>query len=184
VFVENGDHQKAEEQLYNFVKEIISTIRANPRLTNPTSGLDPKSTRTAIIDISHIVDKRGQNIQGTSIVIQCQTGTNLQVTLPGGTVLDLLSITNSTEGFDFDANMIDNQNRIVDSTNDKGIWLLEYENTAANEAIILPLLGTTNTITLTKQGASRVINVEFIEINPTPRFDEIERAILHVEKTN
>jgi len=138
----------------------------------------------SFFDASHFSDNRGQEIQGFQIGIQCQIGSAYQVILPGPYTLDLLSIPNSPEGFDFDENFSDDQKRCIDTTNDRGTILLQYEDTALNEATIFPLLGTTNNITLVKPSGSRVIQVSFIERNPTAPFDEIERAILHVEKTN
>lgn len=184
VFAENGVPQDAEKELYDFVKEIVSTLKANPRLKEPVALNDPKCIRSFIAEVQPNPDKRGQEIQGANIVIQCQVGSDLQMTLPGPLTIDLLSIPNSPEGFNFDENLTDEQKRYVDTTNDRGTFLLEYENTTANETAVLALLGTTSNITLIKRGNSRVIKVTFIENNPTVRFDEIERAILHVEKTN
>jgi len=182
VFTNEGRPQKAEELLYGFINKIVTILKANPRLKEPVGLTDPKCIRSFIFDVVPFTDKRGQEIQGAEILIQCQIGTQSTVTLTGGLVLDLLSFS-APEGFNFDENLSDDQKRCVDPTGEIGTYLLEYENTPTNETAILALLGTFGNITLTKKGVARVIKVAYITTTPSPRFDEIERSILHLEKT-
>jgi len=145
---------------------------------------DLKCIRSAILSVDNSPDSRGKENQGFVITLQCQIGSEFQVRVPGPLTLDLLSIPNSPEGFNFDENFTEDQKRCVDSTTKKGTFLFEYENNSTNETVLLALLGTSGNITITKRGIGRVVKVEFVDTNPTPRFDELERAILHVEKTN
>jgi len=181
VFSDDSRPQKAEELLYGFINKIVTTLKANPRLKEPVGSTDPKCIRS-FIRVEPNRDKLGQEIQGADIFLQCQIGTQSTATLTGGLILDLLSFS-APEGFDFDENLTDDQLRCVDTNSDRGTWLLEYENTPANDTAVRALLGTTGNFTLTRFGSARVIKVLYVTITPAPKFDEIERSILHLEKT-
>jgi hypothetical protein len=181
VFTNEGRAQKAEELLYGFVNKIVTRLKANPRLKEPAGLTDPKCIRS-FVKVEPDRNTRGQEIQGAMIILECQIGSQSSATLTGGLVLDLLSFS-APEGFNFDENLTDDQLRCVDPSSDRGTWLLEYENTPTNDAAIRALLGTVGTFTLTRFGVSRVIKVAYITITPSPRIDEIERSILHLELT-
>ena len=184
VFVLGDDSENAETQLYDIIKQVVDILKANPRLKNPDTDDDPRCIRSVILSVESDANNRGKEDQNATISIQCQVGSAFSATLPGGLILELLSIPNSTEGFDFHEVFTDAQKRKAMPSTEKGIILLEYENTSSNESAVRALLGTTNDITLTKNGNGRTIRVAFVDVNPTPRFDEIERAILHLEITN
>ena len=183
VVCQNNKTEDTQRQLYNFLKIIRDVIEANPRLGDPGDiTTDTKVIRTRISSVERLVAQRGKETDIGIITIQCHVGPQSTATVTGGLVLDLLSF-NAPEGFNFDENLTDDQLRCVDPSSDRGSWLLEYENTPTNDAAIRAILGTIGTFTLTRFGVSRIIKVAYITITPSARLDEIERAVLHLEKT-
>ena len=116
IFVLGSDSENAETQLYDIIKQVIDILKANPRLKKPSTNDDPKCIRSVILSVESDTNQRGKENQNATITIQCQIGTAFSVTLPGGLVLELLSIQNSTEGFNFDENYTEGQKRVVDSS--------------------------------------------------------------------
>lgn len=138
---------------------------------NPFRIHGEQSTLTVVV-----LEKKSTTGQGV-------LGAEMSITLPSSTVIPLLSLNNSPEGFDFDQNLIDTQERVVDPTGDRTSLFYEIEDSIANNSAVQPYLGTIDTITETKKTSSRQIKVAFIEIIPTAPFDNIQRAVLHLEKT-
>lgn len=173
----------AEKQLYDILKNLRDMVSADPRFSDPDNpGTDQIFTRSVINEPKWDTKLKGNLINSVSVTLFATVGASFIINFPViGDVL-LLSKPNNPEGIIFSEDRMQKKiNRVVTENGDFGSLDVEYESTISLDASLRLKFGTEEDITLTTPSGSRVIHVQYIDINPTAQFDQIERSILHME---
>ena len=184
VFAKEGRPQKAEELLYGFINKIVTILKANPRLKEPVGLTDPKCIRSFILDVVPIPDKRGQEIQGAEIVIQCQIGTGFTIDIAGFSGVSLVSkpVERETE---ITENIYDTARvrKTVSPIAETHVFFAEIEYM---ESIVSALRTqkrnrTIISTTLTRPSGATVYSGKIVEISNGAGFDQLETATIQFE---
>ncbi|KKN75407.1 hypothetical protein LCGC14_0380280 [marine sediment metagenome] len=174
---------QAQQQLYDILKNLHIMVEADPLFEDPDApGTGAIFSRSVSSDVPYDENTRGQLITSADIILLATIGETYKITFqsPIG-IITLLSKPSNPDGIIFDENFIQNGQRNVTEKGDFGSMFCEYEANATLDDQFRAKYGTEETITLTTGGINRILNVLFVEINPTAQFDEIERSILHLE---
>lgn len=168
----------AEKLIYS-----LSTLMRATLTTDPTFG--SVFSRSIINESKWETKTKGQPVQVIEFTLTATIGNEFSLVSPSlGTIL-LLSKPNAPEGIVFGEDRLQaDPNRVLTPNGDFGAIFVEYQSTSTLDASFRALFGSVETVTLNSGGSARVVDVMYIEINPTAQFDEIERTILHMEIIN
>lgn len=187
-----GDPKEAEKQLYDFIKEIVTTLKANPRLKDPLEDpvgppvvpADPKCIRSFIVDVVPLSDKRGQEVQGAEILIQCQIGSQYTLDIAGFTGIPLISKPIERE-VETTENIYDTARirKNVSSITETHSFFAEMEYIEAHVAALRTQKRNRATIsaTLTRPSGATVYSGKLTEISNGASFDQLETVTIRFE---
>jgi len=82
---------ESQKQLYSLLTNLRNRLNANPRFTDPTSGLDPIFSRSITNEIPWDPKTRGQLNTSITFTISATIGDGLTITIPGFGDLDIIS---------------------------------------------------------------------------------------------
>ena len=184
VFTKEGRPQRAEATLYDFVNKIVTALKTNPRLRNPVGLTDPKCIRSFILDIIPLSDKRGHEIQGAEITIQCQVGTGFTIDIAGLSGITLVSKpvereTEITENI-YDTGRI---RKTVSPITETHVFAaeIEYVESVVSALRTQKRARTTIPFTVTRPSGNTIQNGRIVEISNGAGFDQLETAIIQIE---
>jgi len=178
--------ERSQKQIYELVKNIQNFVNSDPTfaipITQPNPGTDPIFTRCVISSINWKPETKGKLITVVSFTLLATIGTAYLANFPDIGDVILLSKPNAPEGIIFSENREQqNPNRVLTENGDFGALFVEYESTVALDNQFRAKFGDEEDVTITTASGARVYHIQYIEINPTADFDQIERTILHME---
>lgn len=173
----------SQTQLYSLMKNLRNVLTSNPTFTDPSNpGTDPIFTRSIINQVPWNPTTKGALATSISYTLTATIGSEFSVDFPTIGNVILLSKPNNPEGVIFSDNRLQSDpNRVITPNGDFGAIFAEYESTPTLDDAFRAKFGLQETITINRGTSSRDVDVVYIEINPTARFDEIERTVLHME---
>jgi len=172
---------EAQKQIYAIVKNLTALTQTDPTFKDPTSGIDAIFSRSVISEINNDESTRGKLVTSITVVLLATIGSTFLINFPAiGDVL-FLSRPSFPEGIVFDDDNIQDGTRTITPNGDFGSFFGEYESTFALDAAFRAKLGIEENITYKKGTQTRIINVVYVDVNPTVSFDNIERSIIHLE---
>ena len=183
LFVKNGKPQKAEELLYGFINSIVARLKANPRLREPVGLTDPKCIRS-FVNIDPDRDTIGKEIQGATVILTCQIGSEFTLDIAGFSGIPLLSKpiereTETTENVYNTANV----RKAISPVSEIHSFLaeLEYIESQVAEFRTQKRNRAIMTITLTRPSGNTVYSGKLVEISNGASFDQIETVTILFE---
>jgi len=183
VFATGSIPDDAEKNLYGFIKEIVDTIRNNPRGKDPILSNDPKWIRSFVKDISQSQTNRGKIVQNATITIQCQIGESILLVYDGITISVLEEI-NSNHGWNIQNSPDDDG--LIDvapvSLEEKKFFKIEtnptLQSTLRNKVRSPGLFSAT----ITKNGIARnITNSMLTRISDSVVYDQIQQAVIELQ---
>lgn len=171
----------SQKQLYDLVKNLRALVDADPTFLKPVTLDDPVFSRSIISEAPWDTKMKGKLITSITLILLATIGIAFTLTISGIGVLKLLSKPSAPEGIFFDENREQSGKRVGTEKGDFGAIFAEYECDETTNAALRAKFGTEESVTLTFGTSSRILNVLFVDINPTASFDEIERCVLHLE---
>ena len=171
----------SQKQLYDIVKNLRTLVETDPTFLKPVSNDDAVFSRSIISEAPWDTKMKGTLITSITLILLATIGTAFSLTVTGIGVIVGLSKPSAPEGIFFDADREQSGKRVATEKGDFGSLFFEYECDETTNAALRAKFGTEETVTLTFGASSRILNVLFVDINPTASFDEIERCVLHLE---
>jgi len=178
--------ERAQKLLYTLMTKLEARLAADPLFKSvinpPTIGTDPIFTRSIVNKIPW--DKQSRGTQNTAVkyILAATIGSAYSINIPTIGDVILLSKPNNLEGVVTSENREQaTTNRTLTENGEFGSLYVEYESTVALDNSIRAKFGVEENITLTELGVNRIINVKYIDLNPTAQFDQISRSVLHME---
>ncbi len=172
---------ESQKQLYDIIKNLRALVETDPTFLKPVINDDPVFSRSIISEAPWDTKMKGKLITSISLILLATIGTAFILDIPGIGKLKLLSKPSAPEGIVFDEDREQNGDRVGTEKGDFGSMFAEYECDETTNAVLRAKFGTEESVTLTFGASSRILNVLFVDINPTANFDEIERCVLHLE---
>ena len=182
VFATGSLPEDAEKNLYNFIKEIVTTLKANPRAKDPIPLNDPKWIRSFVRDISLGQANRGKLVQNATITIQCQVGQSIQLIYDGVTISVLEEISSphgwTTQNVADDDGLIDVAPVLLE---EKKFFKIETNPTLQSTLRGKLRSPGYKSATITTNGTARVItNSMLARISDSVVYDQIPQAVLEL----
>lgn len=170
------------QELFYFADLLVRELKANPKLTKPSDGTDPKVIRTNVISVNRYEPKLGQNLSALRIILGAQVGVTWQLSIPSASLtLDLISKPDDT--FNVQDNFDREDDGQIENTPFDNPGKLDVE-VEVNDADLDTLENLVDgfgkyTVLILKNGVSvKTRSVTFNSIRKPVPFDNIERAVV------
>jgi len=172
---------ESQKQLYDIVKNLRTLVETDTTFLKPVTADDPVFSRSIISEAPWDTKMKGKLITSITLILLATIGTAFSLVVTGVGTIKLLSKPSAPEGIFFDANKEQSGKRVGTELGDFGAMFCEYECDETTNALLRAKFGDEENVTLNIGSTPRVLNVLFVDINPTVGFDEIERCVLHLE---
>ena len=172
---------ESQKQLYDIVKNLRTLVETDPTFLKPVTLDDAIFSRSIISEAPWDTKMKGKLITSITLILLATIGKAFTLTVTGIGVITGLSKPSAPEGIFFDADREQSGKRVGTEKGDFGSLFFEYECDETTNAALRAKFGIEESVTLTFGASSRILNVLFVDINPTASFDEIERCVLHME---
>ncbi len=182
VFAEGSLPEDAEKNLYDFIREIVDTLRANPRGKDPISLGDPKWTRSFVKDVAQNQTNRGKPVQSATITIQCQIGDSIQLVYDGMTI-SVLEEASSPHGWTTQNKPDDDglADVVPISLEEKKFFKIETNPTLQSALRAKLRLPGYRAATITRNGIARNITLSMLtNLSEISIYDQIQQAVIAI----
>ena len=179
-----AETESSQKQLYNLTKNLIVTLEADPKFSDPEDqGTDPIFTKSIINEVPWDNETKGKLITSISFILIATIGQTSLINIPGFGDLELISDTGD-EGRNSTGIQNDIGNTKISKGANVGSRFFEYEYDTITYEILENLIFADNELALTLKypGGDRAYNAKLVFQRDSVRFDGIRTVILQADK--
>ena len=182
--VSQAKTELSQKQLYELVKNLRTTLEADPKYSDPTNpGTDEIFSKSIINETPWDTKTKGQLITSISFILIATIGQTSLINIPGIGDIDLISDTGD-EGRNSTGIHNDIGNTKISKGANVGSRFFEYEYDTTTYESIETLITADNELALTLKypGGDRTYNAKLVFQRDSVRFDGIRTVILQADK--
>jgi len=182
--VSKEDTTRSQKQLYELVKNLRTTLEADPKYSDPANpGTDEIFSKSIINETPWDVATKGQLMTSISFILIATIGQTSLINIPGIGDLELISDTGD-EGRNSTGIHNDIGNTKISKGANVGSRFFEYEYDTTLYESIETLITTDDELSLTLKypGGDRTYNAKLVFQRDSVRFDGIRTVILQADK--
>jgi len=182
--VSKAKTESSQKQLYELVKNLRTTLEADPKYSDPTTpGTDEIFSKSIINESTWDTKTKGQLITSISFILIATIGQTSLINIPGIGDIDLISDTGD-EGRNSTGIHNDVGNTKISKGANVGSRFFEYEYDTTTYESIETLITADDELALTLKypGGDRTYNAKLVFQRDSVRFDGIRTVILQADK--